>query len=384
MKRRVPLLIVLGLVLFGRAAMADWTPIQRLTWNSGSSAPPAIAVDSSGHLHLVWCDGTPGNDEIYYMKSTDGGSTWMTSQRLTWNSGRSGYPAIAVDSFGHIHVVWEDDTPGNVEVYYRKSTDGGEAWTASERITWNSGRSECPAVAADSSGDTLVVWHDNTPGNNEVYCRKSTGGGLAWMAVKRLSWNSGYSTNPAVAIDSSGHLHIFWGDEKPGNKELYYTKSTNGGAAWASNQRITWTSGWSGYPQIAVDSSGHLHLVWYDDTPGGIPDIYYKESTNGGSAWLTSQRITWNSGLSREPVIAVDATGNPHVAWYDNTPGNYEVYYRESADGGSSWPPSQRLTWNSGWSGVPAIAVDPSANIHVVWSNVSTGFAEIYYRKYIN
>jgi hypothetical protein len=27
---------------------------------------------------------------------------------------------IAVDSLGHLHVVWNDDTPGNREIYYKK------------------------------------------------------------------------------------------------------------------------------------------------------------------------------------------------------------------------------------------------------------------------
>jgi len=34
--------------------------------------------------------------------------------------GRLRASAIAVDSFGNPHVVWQDDTPGNREIYYRK------------------------------------------------------------------------------------------------------------------------------------------------------------------------------------------------------------------------------------------------------------------------
>ncbi len=40
-------------------------------------------------------------------KSTDGGSPWMTSQRITWTSGPSEHPAVAVDSSGNVHVVWD-------------------------------------------------------------------------------------------------------------------------------------------------------------------------------------------------------------------------------------------------------------------------------------
>ncbi len=58
-----------------------------------------------------------GNEEIYYKKSTDGGTTWK-QKRLTWNSGESILPVIAVDSSGNFHVVWEDDSPGNDEIFY--------------------------------------------------------------------------------------------------------------------------------------------------------------------------------------------------------------------------------------------------------------------------
>jgi hypothetical protein len=120
MKRTGLMSAALGLFLFVQAAQADWTQAKRLTWNSGYSSWPAIAVDTTGNLHVVWMDDTPGNREIYYKKSTDGGSTWMPSQRLTWNSGWSAYPGIAVDSSGNLHVVWDDYTPGNSEIYYRK------------------------------------------------------------------------------------------------------------------------------------------------------------------------------------------------------------------------------------------------------------------------
>jgi len=46
--------------------VTDWTPSQGLPWTTGDSKFPAIAVDSSGNLHVVWWDDTPGNSEIYY------------------------------------------------------------------------------------------------------------------------------------------------------------------------------------------------------------------------------------------------------------------------------------------------------------------------------
>jgi hypothetical protein len=64
-------------------------------------------------------DRTPGNYEIFYKRSTNQGGTWKT-KRLTYNSGDSYDPGVAVYTYNNIHIVWEDDTPGNDEIYYRK------------------------------------------------------------------------------------------------------------------------------------------------------------------------------------------------------------------------------------------------------------------------
>ena len=173
MRKRELFIIVfsLFLLLLTQSVQSQtWQPTKRLTWNAGSSWYPAIATDSSRNIHVVWHDSTPGNWEIYYKRSTDGGSTWST-QRLTWNSGYSEYPAIATDSSGNIHVVWCDSTTGNYEIYYKRSTDGGSTWTT-KRLTWNTGDSRVPAIATDSSGNIHVVWHDYTPGNGEIYYKK--------------------------------------------------------------------------------------------------------------------------------------------------------------------------------------------------------------------
>ncbi len=372
--RKLPIILVTGLFILSLTVRGDWVT-KRLTWNSGDSDDSVIAVDSNNHLHVVWADDTPGNKEIYYKKSTDEGSSW-TTKRLTWNSGWSYYPAIAVDSNNHLHVVWMDRTPGNREIYYKKSTDGGSSWITNKRLTWNSGDSEVPAIAVDSNNHLHVVWWDSTPGNLEIYYKKSTDGGSSWI-TKRLTWNSGWSFYPAIAVDSNNHLHVVWQDSTPGNLEIYYKKSTDGGSSWTT-KRLTWNSGGSWGPAIAVDSNNHLHVVWEDDTPGNY-EIYYSKSTDGGSSW-TTKRLTWTSGGSWGPAIAVDSNNHLHVVWYDETPGNREIYYKKSTDGGSSWT-TKRLTWTSGDSLSPAIAVDSNNHLHVVWADDTPGNYEIYYSK---
>jgi len=385
MKKRELLIIVVSLFFFlltQSLPAQTWQSTKRLTWNSGESRVPAIATDSGGNIHVVWHDNTPGNWEIYYKRSTDGGSTW-TTQRLTWNGGKSEYPAIATDLDGNVHVVWNDNTPGgDMEIYYKRSSDGGSTWTI-QRLTWNSENSYVPAIAIDPSGNIHVVWHDNTPGNYEIYYKRSTDGGSTWQPTKRLTWNSGHSSITAIAIGPGRNIHVVWEDESSGNSEIYYKRSTDGGSTWQPTKRLTWNSGDSHYSAIATDPSGNIHLVWQDKTPGNY-EIYYKRSTDGGSTWQPTKRLTWNSGGSWYPAIATDSSGNIHVVWCDHTTSDSEIYYKRSSDGGSTWT-TQRLTWNGVYSELPAIATDPSENIHIVWTDVFFYYyfeiADIYYKK---
>jgi hypothetical protein len=65
-KRIVSAILVLGLSFSAQIAQAQWNPIQRLTWNAGDSYSPAIAIDSANTIHIVWNDYTPVDSEIYY------------------------------------------------------------------------------------------------------------------------------------------------------------------------------------------------------------------------------------------------------------------------------------------------------------------------------
>jgi len=170
---------------------------------------------------VVWSNQIADISEIYYKKSTNGGTSW-TTKRLTYSSSSSSRPTIAIDSNNHLHIVWEDDSPGNEEIYYKRSTDGGSTW-ATKRLTYNSGSSYNPTIAADFNNHLHVVWFDMTPGNSEIYYKMSTDSGTSW-STKRLTYNSGNSRAPDIAADSNNHLHVLWWDDSPGNFEIYYKR----------------------------------------------------------------------------------------------------------------------------------------------------------------
>ena len=384
MKRTILIIGALGLFAFSPvpSAQAGWTGAQRLTWTAGASEMPAVAIDSGDGIHVVWQDLTSGIAEICYKRSLSGGATWSAIKTLTWNSGASEYPAIAADSSNRIHVVWQDDTPGNAEIYYMKSEDRGTTWGAARRLTWEYGASQRPAIAVDSSDRIHVVWQDDKSGTTEIYYKGSTDGGASWSSAKRLTWTSGISEYPALAVGSGTNIYVVWHDDTPGTQEIYFKGSTDGGATWNSARRLTWASSDCWTPAIVKGSGNALHVFWSQD------DIFTKKSTDGGASWSSAKMLTWNEEGDKSPVAAVDSANTIHMMWRrDYAYDEYDIFYRKSTDGGSTWSYAVDMTHSypaplNGRSCGPAIAVDSTDTIYFVWYDAPyIDNFEIYYKK---
>jgi hypothetical protein len=376
----VTISLAVGLLCSTPIVLADWGPAKRLTWTAGNSLCPAIAVYSSNIIHLAWFDNSLGNSEIYYERSVDGGKSWSPVRRLTWTNGNSLGPAIAADSRNAVHVVWTDDTKFYGEIHYKRSKDGGATWGSAKNLSLTSKHSGDVDMAIDSNNWIHVIWEDNTPGNFEIFYTRSKDGGATWSAPKRLTWTPGLSSVPALAIDPSNGIHVLWYDDTPGNLEIFYTRSKDGGATWSAPKRLTWTTGASVDPAIAVDSGNAIHVVWQDNSPGNF-ETYYRRSKDGGTTWGMAKRLTWTSAQSFGPAVAADSSRIVYIVWYDGTLDNYEIYCQGSPDSGATWFATQRLTWLSGVSSFPDIAVDSLDNVHIVWQDDSPGNYEIYYKK---
>ena len=184
----------------------------------------SLEVDHNNNPYISWSDSTPGNYDIFFKKSSTGGISWTPPTRLTWNSSNSWSPSISVIN-NNIHIIWEDSPPpvGETELYYKKSTDGGSSWSAVKRLTWNISPSNTPRIALGSAGNPFIVWSNFfTSTGVEIFFRYSTDKGNTWGVTKRLTWNSGASTNPDLKIDSNNDLHLVWVDSTPGNEEIFY------------------------------------------------------------------------------------------------------------------------------------------------------------------
>jgi hypothetical protein len=371
-------LIIVHCTLFIDNCMSQWQPDVRLTNDpagSYTSENNAWCIASSGNVvHVVWYDTRDGNGEIYYKRSTDTGVSWGADTRLTNNIFYSMYPSITV-SGSVVHIVWSDLRNGNYEIYYKRSTDAGVSWGTDTRLTNNTAFSEYPSVTVSGSVVHLV-WRDERDGNYEIYYKRSTDAGVSWGADTRLTNDTSFSQSSSVTVSGS-FVHVVWRDNRDGNYEIYYKRSTDWGVSWGADTRLTNNPADSWRPSVSVSGS-EVHVVWEDRRDGNL-EIYYKRSTDGGTSWGTDTRLTNNSDESWFSSVAVSGSV-VHVVWHDHRDLSDGIYYKRSIDVGVSWGTDTHLTNNSASSEYPSVAVSGSA-VHVIWSDYRDGNWEIYYKR---
>ncbi len=358
-------------ILVNLCGEGSWSGSVNISNSPGFALFPSVAVESPTNLHVVWDDDATGIIEIYYSGFT-GGSWSPTPENISNTPGDSQFPSIAADSSGSLHVVWDDDTTGIAEIYYSGWTGG--SWSPTpENISNTPGNSYNPSIAADGSGSLHVVWYDDTTGIIEIYYSGFTGG--SWSPTpENISNTPGNSYNPSIAVGNSGSLHVVWYDDTMGIAEIYYSRWAGG--SWSPTpENISNMPGNSYYPSIAVDSSGDPHVVWDDDTTG-IAEIYYSRWVGG--SWSPAENISNTPGDSLFSSIAVDSSDNLHVVWMDGTT-NDDIYYK-IGKGMCWWPSPINISNTSGWADSPCIAVDSNDGLHVVYAVFETIY-DIYYNR---
>jgi hypothetical protein len=147
-------------------------PLQRYDLGDDSRFLLPQAATEGNNIFLVWEDNSTGNEEIFLRKSTNGGITFGNTTNISNNTGFSASPQI--ESFGNsTFVVWEDNSTGDEEIFLRKSTNGGITFGNTTNISNNTGFSASPQIESFGN-NTFVVWQDNSTDNEEIFLRKST------------------------------------------------------------------------------------------------------------------------------------------------------------------------------------------------------------------
>ena len=222
-------------------------------------------VTPNGNIFFAWAGyegsgGAKSNVNLYVSKSTDGGTTWTTKLIDTSKSPPDcsaffcgwaylgGQMVMTSDSAGNIYLLWNAGSAakGPERIYFAKSTDGGNTYTAKVDVsTAPAGvHHNFPAIAATGNGDIRISWMDARAANGgmdkwNVYFRSSTNSGNTWSNEVDLStlvngfsyiftdgFRFPFGDYYEMDVDEQGTNHLIFGEalnyDSPGS--IWYVK----------------------------------------------------------------------------------------------------------------------------------------------------------------
>ena len=268
-----------------------------------------IAVDrttSPNRIYVSWDRNVSNNQILYIAYSSDGGATWSSPIKV--NDGTSAfervigaYPAVDQKS-GVVYDSWHDYAKNTI--FVDKSTSSGVTWaTDAAAATTHAGfgtdigcvggRSQGPAHAlkVGPTGALYLVYADPVKGRGfDILLTKSTNGGATWSAPVTLNNDTGAADqfHPTLSVESNGasgdKITVSFYDRRddPANclAHVYATQSTDGGATWSANVRVTSAqSNFDGNPNGPGDYSSSTPF-----SSGVWPFFSDHRSTNASTA----------------------------------------------------------------------------------------------------
>jgi glutaredoxin len=342
--------------------------------NNSTVSNPRVAVYDN-KVYVVWTDNnSKGNSDIIFRKSTDKGGTFDMAKNLSNNPGNSTNPLITA-YHNNVYVVWTDNTTGNTDINFRKSSDYGNNFNRTTNLSRNNGSSISPQLAA-TGNNVYVVWTDDTRGNNDIALTASSDQGNSFSRTKLVSRNNGSSISPQLAA-TGNNVYVVWTDDTRGNNDIEFKVSHDNGNSFSRTKPVSRNNGSSISPQLAA-TGNNVYVVWTDNTTGNT-DINFRKSSDYGNNFNRTTNLSRNNASSISPQLA--ATGNNvYVVWTNDTTGNTDINFRKSSDYGNKFAGEKNLSENlTGSSFSPKIAALDREKIHITWTAGTNNESDIFF-----
>ncbi len=308
-----------------------WTTPVRVDSDPSTSFNHEMAV-APPHVYLVWSDHRHGGSrpgDIYFNRSSDGGATWLPAEiRINTNASvsttRSANPTILARGT-MVAVGWEDSRNGEQDIYFNRSLDAGTTWLAQERRldTDPPGASYSLRLALAAEGSTVhATWQDNRGG---VFYSRSLDGGAAWLASDvRLDNGTVGGELPSIAT-LAGSVFVAWSDWRHNAgfggqfaRAVYYNHSLDGGSTWLPVDRRLNTGATPGQGEVrwvtTAAAANRFVAAWpdgrtgtlriYANTPFGT--LPYGNGTAGTGA--LAPQIDATGPIATGQITSIDVT----------------------------------------------------------------------------
>ncbi len=245
-------------------------------------------------------------------------------------------------------------------------------WSAGEPIadmTTATDQSQ-PQLAADTDGSLHLVWIDTRYGGREVFYTRYAGDTRKWRQPLRVAPRiAGRQSQPAVAVDSIGSVHVVWLELAAAGSELWHCLIPVHGSSCRDVVQVPTSQGAElpQQPAIVADPWGTVHLVWVASR-GPAPQLYYAQRPYGGR-WSLPSPVQPGPTAQLNPALCVTRLGDLYLVWEEQAPESSAIRASRLPPGGKDWWPAVELARGGGAARPrqPEVAADSRPSVRAVW-----------------
>src|SRR3990172_2187698 len=184
-------------------------------------------------------DPVSGDDEIFFRKTTDDGTTFSPSlsspaKNLSDDIDIAAQARIAATGVDvHVVCVGFDTVNSDVDIFYSRSSDSGDNFYTP--IILSNNVEQTLSVEPDlavAGNNVYVVWQEDLDFSFtfDIFFRSSTNNGALFGSLVNLFNNDGVvSENPEVAA-AGDKVFVTWNDGNDGDFDIFFRRSTDNGA----------------------------------------------------------------------------------------------------------------------------------------------------------
>lgn len=238
-----------------------------------------------------------------------GHATWLTADLST--AGFDGNDVrLDVNSSGDAIAAWEEFN--GINNHAQASIFSNESWNTT---MLSSNPSEAIQVAINDTGNAVAVWEE-FDGTYWVIQSALYSPVTGWASTQQLSLSISDSLDPQVGMNNSGTIIVVW-EQDTGNGDVIQSIVNTG--SWGSITPLSSLSADSRNPQVALSDFGNALVLWEEyDSILGIQTIQASEYSG---TWATEHQISVLGEDSYEPEVAMNTLGDGMAVWtgYDGT-----------------------------------------------------------------
>ena len=208
-------------------AEVQLSALVRISDDNGFDEDPSVMLARDGRFYVAWSSNRQSGVNIYIKSSADG-QTWSTEERVTSGPGEDYYPSLAQTRDGTFHIAWFrlERAQADIDIWYSRSQDA-RTWSIPVQITTSPKVEWAPNILADSSDALHIVWSSGKTGNRELYESRSDDGGL-WWAPERQITHSAEEDDFAQMIETrQGERILAWTRYRQGSDRFDYITDTS-------------------------------------------------------------------------------------------------------------------------------------------------------------